>query len=93
MLALSIIITFLTSLISLIILRPIAIKFNLVDYPAERKTHAGNIPIVGGIGYFPNRKSYRKNFPAISFPVFIILFLFYLFIRIYNNSEKKVKRY
>ena len=35
----------------------------------------------------------EKNFPALSFPVFIILFLFYLFIRVYNNSEKKVKRY
>ena len=35
----------------------------------------------------------ENNFPALSFPVFLILFLFYLFIRIYNNSEKKVKRY
>ena len=35
----------------------------------------------------------EKNFPALSFPVFLILFLFYLFIRIYNNCEKKVKRY
>tara|TARA_B100001057_G_scaffold413099_1_gene429572 strand:- start:3198 stop:4208 length:1011 start_codon:yes stop_codon:yes gene_type:complete len=41
-------IAFLTSLISLIILRPIAIKFNLVDYPNERKNHIGNIPLVGG---------------------------------------------
>ena len=43
---------FLTSLISLIILRPIAIKFNLVDYPDERKTHIGNIPLIGGICIF-----------------------------------------
>jgi len=35
----------------------------------------------------------ENNFPALSFSVFLILFLFYLFIRIYNNSEKKVKRY
>ena len=43
----NIITAFLNSLILLIILRPLAIKFNLVDYPAERKTHSGNIPIVG----------------------------------------------
>jgi UDP-GlcNAc:undecaprenyl-phosphate/decaprenyl-phosphate GlcNAc-1-phosphate transferase len=47
MIELNITTAFLTSLISLIMLRPIAIKFNLVDYPAERKTHVGNIPIVG----------------------------------------------
>lgn len=35
----------------------------------------------------------ENNFPALGFLVFLILFLFYLFIRIYNNSEKKVKRY
>jgi len=35
----------------------------------------------------------ENNFLALSFPVFLILFLFYLFIRIYNNSEKIVKRY
>ena len=93
MIELNIITAFLTSLISLIILRPLAIKFNLVDYPAERKTHAGNIPIVGGLAILLIGILIEKYFPALSFPVFLILFLFYLFIRIYKNSEKKVKRY
>lgn len=44
--------SFLTSLISLIIIRPFAIKFNLVDYPTERKNHVGNIPLIGGICIF-----------------------------------------
>ena len=35
----------------------------------------------------------ENNFPALSFPVFLKLFLFYLFIRIYNDFEKKVKKY
>ena len=49
----SIIITaFLTSLITLIIFRPLAIKLNLVDYPTERKNHIGNIPLIGGICVF-----------------------------------------
>ena len=43
---------FLISLISLIILRPLAIKYNLVDYPTDRKNHIGNIPLVGGICVF-----------------------------------------
>ena len=35
----------------------------------------------------------ENNFRALSFPVFLILFLFYLFLRVYNNFDKKVRRY
>ena len=35
----------------------------------------------------------ENNFPALSFSVFLILFLFYLFIRMYNFSAKKVNSY
>ena len=35
----------------------------------------------------------EQNFSALSFLAFLILFFFYLFIRVYNNSEKRVKRY
>lgn len=52
MIELIIITAFITSLISLIILRPLAIKYNLVDYPTERKNHSGNIPFIGGICVF-----------------------------------------
>ena len=52
MIELYIITAFLTSLISLIILRPFAIRFNLVDHPTERKNHIGNIPFVGGVCVF-----------------------------------------
>lgn len=44
--------SFLISLILLIIVRPLAIKYNLIDYPNERKNHTGNIPLVGGICVF-----------------------------------------
>ena len=43
---------FFICLVSLIIIRPLAIKFNLVDYPTERKGHIGDIPLVGGICVF-----------------------------------------
>ena len=33
----------------------------------------------------------EKSFPALSILIFIILFLFYLFIRIYDNSEKTLR--
>ena len=52
MIEFTIITAFLTSFILLIILRPLAIKFNLVDYPTERKNHTGNIPLIGGICVF-----------------------------------------
>ena len=35
----------------------------------------------------------EKNFPALSFPIFLTLFLFYLFIKMYNKSQKKVEGY
>lgn len=47
-----IITAFLSSLISLIALHPVAVKFNLVDFPNERKNHIGNIPLIGGISIF-----------------------------------------
>ena len=52
MIELNIIIGFLTSLISLIIFRPFAIKYNLIDFPNERKNHIGNIPLIGGVCVF-----------------------------------------
>jgi UDP-GlcNAc:undecaprenyl-phosphate GlcNAc-1-phosphate transferase len=45
-------IIFLTSLITHMILRPVGVKLNLVDFPNERKIHNGNIPLVGGLGIF-----------------------------------------
>jgi UDP-GlcNAc:undecaprenyl-phosphate/decaprenyl-phosphate GlcNAc-1-phosphate transferase len=52
MTVLIIITAFLTSLVFVITLRPLAIKFNLVDYPTERKSHLGNIPLIGGACIF-----------------------------------------
>jgi len=124
MIELNIITAFLTNLISLIKLRFLAIKFNVVDYLTERKNHTRNISPVGGIfGFFFIEfdkfssvllitaslillltvssgwavlligSLIENNFPALSFLVFLILFLFYLFIRIYKNSGKQVKKY
>jgi UDP-GlcNAc:undecaprenyl-phosphate GlcNAc-1-phosphate transferase len=42
-------IVFFCCVVSLFYLRPIAIKFNLVDSPNERKSHNGHIPLVGGL--------------------------------------------
>ena len=49
MIDLIIIIAFLTSLILLILLRPIAFKLKLLDFPTKRKDHIGNVPLIGGI--------------------------------------------
>ena len=35
----------------------------------------------------------ENKFPDLSFPVFLLLFLFYLFIRMYNNPENITKRH
>lgn len=44
--------SFFVCLIAVIALRPIAVAIDLVDKPGGRKTHHGEVPIVGGIAMF-----------------------------------------
>lgn len=41
-----------TTVASLLLLRPLALRTDFVDRPGGRKRHIGNVPIVGGIGMF-----------------------------------------
>jgi hypothetical protein len=43
---------FLATLLAMAALRPVAVVVDLVDKPGGRKTHLGDIPIVGGIAMF-----------------------------------------
>lgn len=43
---------FLVTLVAIAALRPLAVRVDLVDRPGGRKTHHGEIPIVGGLGMF-----------------------------------------
>lgn len=49
---LSLSIAFLVTLISILLLRPAAKKFRLVDTPGGRKTHAKETPLTGGLGIY-----------------------------------------
>ncbi len=51
-LALSAFIAFAVTLLFILLLRPVAIKIGLVDYPGGRKVHQGNIPLIGGLAMF-----------------------------------------
>ena len=48
----TIIVSSLITILALIIGRPLAVKFGLVDYPSKRKRHEGEIPTIGGIAIF-----------------------------------------
>jgi UDP-GlcNAc:undecaprenyl-phosphate GlcNAc-1-phosphate transferase len=43
---------FLTTAIAIVLLRPVAISIGLVDVPSSRKSHSGNIPLIGGMAIF-----------------------------------------
>ena len=43
---------FLVSLVSILLLRPLARKLGLVDTPGGRKTHSKETPLIGGLGIF-----------------------------------------
>jgi len=45
-------IAFLVTLISILLLRPVAIKLRLVDTPGGRKAHAKETPLIGGLGIY-----------------------------------------
>ena len=46
------VISFLVTLVSILLLRIFAIKLDIVDKPSTRKFHEGNIPMVGGVSIF-----------------------------------------
>ena len=46
------VITFITTIISIIVLRPLSYRFGLVDVPSERKHHQGSVPLIGGLAMF-----------------------------------------
>ena len=48
----SLLLTILICSLSIMVLRPLAIRFNLVDSPDVRKQHAGHIPLVGGLAIY-----------------------------------------
>ena len=89
---LSIIASFLTSLILLIIARKNHIYHFLVNLGFSKKLIL-LLTVSSGLAVLLIGSFIENNFTALSFPVFLILFLFYLFIKIYNNPEKIVKRY
>jgi UDP-GlcNAc:undecaprenyl-phosphate GlcNAc-1-phosphate transferase len=41
-----------TSAVAIVVLRRFAIKLGLVDHPDQRKLHAGDVPLVGGLAIF-----------------------------------------
>jgi len=43
---------FATTAVLIVLLRPLAISVRLVDVPTSRKSHSGNIPLIGGIAIF-----------------------------------------
>ncbi|HNS26696.1 MAG TPA: hypothetical protein PKN91_01105 [Steroidobacteraceae bacterium] len=51
-LALGSLASFLVCTISVLALRPIAVAIDLVDKPGGRKTHHGEVPVVGGLAMF-----------------------------------------
>ena len=92
MVSLSFIDSFLTSLILLMISRKNHIHQFLENLGFFKKLILF-LTVSSGLAILLIGSFIENNFTALSFPVFLIFFLFYLFIKIYNNSEKIVKRY
>ena len=64
---------FLSTVISIIFLRPIALKIKLLDYPDARKRHKGKIPLIGGISVFSGIIVYLIYVDTLSFVAKTIL--------------------
>jgi UDP-GlcNAc:undecaprenyl-phosphate GlcNAc-1-phosphate transferase len=46
------ILAFAATALLIVLLRPLAISIGLVDVPSSRKSHSGNIPLIGGMAIF-----------------------------------------
>ena len=92
MIALKIITLFLTSLILLLIEMKYHIQYFIENLRFSKKLMflltVTSVLAVLLIGSLIEKKLYSTKFFSLS-----NVFLFYLFIRVYNNSEKKVTRY
>ncbi len=67
-------ISFVATLLSLVILRPFAVKYNLVDTPGERKNHIGKVPFIGGLCVFIGlltSQIYFSNFDNVSLTILV----------------------
>lgn len=57
---------FLSTLISIIFLRPLAFKIKLLDFPDSRKQHKGEIPLIGGLCVFSGMMVYLIYIDTLS---------------------------
>lgn len=64
---------FIFTVVLILILMPLANKFNLVDKPNERKTHDGHIPLIGGIAIYLGTAITFQIFGLIDEPTKIVL--------------------
>lgn len=78
---LSLFVTFFGALLTLLIMRPIAIKIGLVDKPNYRKRHQGAIPLIGGISLFiGNLCFYLLEWEQMRLPSLYIFSIFVLLV-------------
>ena len=49
---LPLLISAISCMVAISLIRPFAVNINLVDIPNNRKRHIGNIPLVGGVSIF-----------------------------------------
>lgn len=87
---------FLSTLISIIFFRPLAIKIKLIDYPDSRKQHIGQIPLIGGLSIFTGILVYFVFIDDVSYMVETILISSFLvlLLGIYDdliNMKPKIK--
>jgi UDP-GlcNAc:undecaprenyl-phosphate GlcNAc-1-phosphate transferase len=52
MLALSLLLAFVSTLSGIYLMRPLAVRWGLVDAPDHRKHHQGDVPLIGGVAMF-----------------------------------------
>ena len=91
-----ILISFFITLVSILLLRPLAVKYNFVDTPNDRKDHEGLIPMIGGPSIFLGllaSQIYLGNFNIFTAKILFAFFLM-LALGIYDdivNMNAKIK--
>ncbi|EWH04604.1 UDP-phosphate N-acetylglucosaminyl 1-phosphate transferase [Pseudoalteromonas lipolytica SCSIO 04301] len=71
---LAVISSFVFSFFAINLLRPVAIKIDLVDKPSERKNHIGHVPLIGGVAIFCSVLTSSSMWLTIDSELFVYLF-------------------
>ena len=87
--AAAILVAFIVTIVFISLLRPVAKAIGLLDRPGGRKTHVGDVPIVGGLAMFAGMFAAFTLLPGYSFywPAIFAASSILVFVGVFDDDQ------